>query len=193
MVRIGDWIREAWLLVREDFWVHALVTLIFTATTYMNIAMLLIGPLIVGYDFMILQKLRNRDKPLNLNGLAVGFDQFMDSFLALLLSYVFMNLGMVACFVGVIVVHALLIFAFPLIADRGMGFWDAICLSYDRARHRWFGLSVFLLVLGLLTALVTMLTCGLGYFVMFPVAQVAYVLAYRDNFQMAPAGQQAAS
>ena len=84
-----------------------------------------------------------------------------------------------------IVVSALLIFTLPLIVDRGMGFWDAICASWDKAKLNWFGISLFVLVLGLLCGLISLLTCGLGYFVAFPLAQVPIVLAYRDNFGLA--------
>ncbi|MFO7946413.1 MAG: hypothetical protein R6V19_06345 [Armatimonadota bacterium] len=192
MVKTGEWISEAWALVREDFWLHALVALIFAAVNGTGVGVLIVGPLTCGYYYVILQKLRHPDQRLDINKLSQGFEIFLDSFMAWFLLGVFSGLGSIACLVGSLVVYALLVFAMPLIADRQMGFWDAISLSYERAKDHWFGLSVFLLVLSLLVALGSALTCGLGYFALFPVMHVAIVLAYRDNFQAGGAETSAA-
>lgn len=188
MVRTGEWINEAWALVREDFWMHALVALILAAVNGTAVGTIITGPLLVGYMHIILQKLRNRGQPLDINGLSIGFDRFLDGFMAWLLIAIFTALGGIACLVGSIVVYALLLFTYPLIADREMGFWDAISESYEVAKNHWFGLSVFVLVLWLLTGLISLLTCGLGYFVAFPLMYVAIALAYRDNFRSAGVG-----
>lgn len=185
MVRTGEWINEAWALVREDFWMHALIALIFAAIHGTAVGTIITGPLMVGYMHIILEKLRNRQQALNINGLSLGFDRFLDGFLAWLLIGIFTGLGSLACFVGAIVVAALMLFTYPLIADRQRGFWEAISESYEVAKNQWFGLSVFVLVIGILTTLISALTCGLGYFVAFPLMQVAIALAYRDNFTTA--------
>ncbi len=192
MVRMSDWIGEAWALVREDFWLHALIALIFAAVNGTGVGVLIVGPLTCGYYYVILQKLQNPRQGLDINKLSRGFDIFLDSFMGWLLLTVFCSLGSVACLVGSFIVYGLLVFALPLIADRQMGFWDAISMSYDRAKDHWLGLSVFMLVLSLLVGLGTALTCGLGYFALFPIMHVAIVLAYRDNFQT-PASEAAAA
>lgn len=185
VVRTGEWISEAWELVKADFWMHALVALIFSAVSGTGIGMLVWGPLLCGYYLMIIDKLRAPDRPLNLNGLGKGFDVFVEAFVASLLVGVFASLGALACFVGALIVQGLLLFTYPLIIDRKRGFWDAISESYQMAGRNWFGFTVFVFLVGLLAGLITLLTCGLGYFVAFPLAQITYVLAYRDNFGLA--------
>ncbi|MFP3904107.1 MAG: hypothetical protein ACLFWB_07680 [Armatimonadota bacterium] len=192
MVRTGEWVSEAWALVREDFWLHALIALIFAAVNGTGVGVLIVGPLTCGYYYVILQKLRHPDQRLDINQLRRGFDIFLDSFMGWLVVSVFTGLGSIACLVGSYIVYGLLVFALPLIADREMGFWDAISLSYERAKDHWFGLSVFILVLSLLVGVGSALTCGLGYFALFPIMHVAIVLAYRDNFQT-PASEAAAA
>ncbi len=184
-VKTGEWISEAWELVKADFWMHALIALIFAAVNSTGIGYLIIGPLTCGYVYIIISKLKKPTAPLDINPLSKGFDVFIDSFVAWLLIGVFTSLGLIACIVGSIVVWALLLFALPLIMDRRMSFWDAICASYDKAKQNWFGLSLFVFVLTLLYCLISFLTFGIGYFVAFPLMQIAIVLAYRDNFGLA--------
>ena len=93
MVRTGEWISEAWELVREDFWMHALVALIFAAINGTGVGALVVGPLMVGYTHVIVQKLQDRRRPLNINGLSVGFDLFLDGFMASILIGIFIGLG----------------------------------------------------------------------------------------------------
>ncbi len=184
-VKTGEWISEAWELLKQDFWMHALIALIFAAVNSTGLGYLIIGPLTCSYVYIIISKLKKPGKPLDINHLSKGFDVFVDSFVAWLLIGLFASLGLIACLVGSIVVSALLIFALPLIMDRGMSFWDAICASWDKTKGDWFAVSLFVLVLSLLCGLISLLTCGIGYFVAFPLMQIAIVLAYRDNFGLA--------
>lgn len=184
-IRTGEWIAEAWELVKQDFWMHALVALIFCAVNGTGVGFLIVGPLTCGYQYMIIRKLTRPQQGLELNDLGKGFDVFVDSFVAWLLIGVFVGLGMLACIVGSVIVWALLLFTLPLIIDRRMKFWDAICASYDRTKTNWFGVTLFVFLLGLLVGLIALLTCGLGYFVAFPLQNIAVVLAYRDNFGLA--------
>jgi uncharacterized membrane protein len=185
VVRTGEWISEAWELVKADFWMHALVALIFAAVNGTGFGALVYGPLTCGYYLMIMDKLRNPTRPLNLNGLGKGFDVFVEAFVAWLLIGLFTGLGILACFVGAIIASALLLFTYQLIMDRRLGFWDAISESYRMAAQNWFGFTLFVFLLGLLTGLISLLTCGVGYFVAFPLLHIATVLAYRDNFGLA--------
>ena len=182
VVRTGEWISEAWELIKQDFWMHALAALIFSAASSTGIGTFVIGPLLCGYYFIILQKLRNPGEPLNLNGIGEGLNYFLDAFVASLLIGLFFAIGFFLCFIPGLVVMGLLFFTYPLIIDRDMGFWEAISESYRVASQNWLGFTIFVLVLGLISAGLSLFTLGLGYFVAFPLSEVARALAYRDNF-----------
>lgn len=184
-IRIGDWLGEAWELIKQDFWMHVLVALIFWAVAATQLGWLIVGPLTCSYQYMIIRKLTQSHQGLSLNDLGKGFDVFLDAFVAWLLIGAFGTLGLVACLVGAIVVSGLLFFTLPLVVDRRMGFWDAISTSYNRTKSNWLGMTWLVIVLGLMVIGLTALTCGLGYFVAFPLQTVATVLAYRDNFGLA--------
>ena len=187
VIRTGEWISEAWDLVKQDFWMHALIALIFSAVSGTGVGFIIVGPLTRGYIYVIITKLQNPSARLDLNHLSKGFEVFGDSFVAWLLVGLFAGLGAIACLVGSIIISAMLMFALPLVMDRRMTFWDAITASWDKTKSNWFGVSLFMFLLGLLGTAIIGLTCGLGYFVAFPLMQIATVLAYRDNFGLARA------
>ena len=182
MVKTGAWISEAWGLLREDFWWHVLVALVVMTINGTGVGFLLIGPLTCGYLYIIMQKLRKRAAPLNINDLGKGAEVFLEAFLASLVVGLFTGIGSLACGIGGIIVSALLVFALPLVIDRRMGFWDAIAASWEKTKGNWFDFSLFWFLLMLLTGAIALLTLGLGVFVTFPLVQIVIVLAYRDNF-----------
>jgi hypothetical protein len=182
MVKTGAWISEAWALLKEDFWWHVLVALIFTALNSTGVGFLLIGPLTCSYEYIIMQKLRNRPAPLNINDLSKGIEVWLEAFLASLVVGLFSSVGAFACGVGAIIVSALLVFVMPLVIDRRMGFWDAIVASWEKTKAHWFEFSLFWFLLMLLAGAIVLFTLGLGALVTLPLVQIVIVLAYRDNF-----------
>ncbi len=182
MVKTGAWISEAWELLKDDFWWHVLVALVFMTVNGTGVGFLVMGPLTCGYQYMIMQKLRQRRAPLNINDLGKGIEVFLESFLAWLVVGLFTGVGSLACGIGGLIVSALLLFALPLVIDRRMGFWDAIAASWEKTKVHWFDFSLFWFLLTLLTGAIVVLTLGLGVFVTLPLMQIVIVLAYRDNF-----------
>ncbi len=84
-----------------------------------------------------------------------------------------------------IVVLALLEFIFPLIVDRRLDFWSAITTSADCVRRDLLGMSLFIIVKGLLgipIGLIACLTCGIGAGLMMPFLSILTLRAYRDYF-----------
>ena len=183
MIRTGAWLAEAWGIFKQDAGIHIVVFLVLSVASGMSSG-ILYGPLLCGYYYMIFRHLQDPSSRLQLGDIAKGFDVFVHALVAWLLMAVFVNLGAIACFVGSIVVWALLIFVYPLIMDRRMDFWPAIETSFEKTKDNWLGWSVFVLVLGLVY-MAGIIACFVGILVTGPLTLIATALAYRDNFGFA--------
>lgn len=181
MIRTGDWIKQGWELVKPDLGMHVLIVLV-VGLVGSATGGILMGPVICGYLWVLLQKLRNPAyKPQIGDVFNKGFEVFVPALVGFLIIAVLANVGMLACFVGMIVVQALTYFALPLIVDQRMDFWPAIMASYERTKADWMSWSVFWLVLMLLN-LAGALVCGLGVLVTAPIMYAAVAIAYQETF-----------
>jgi hypothetical protein len=78
--------------------------------------------------------------------------------------------------------HTLLIFAFPLIVDKNLGAWEAITTSAKGVWRNLSGIAGMIGVAFLATIPVSMITCGLGVYLLLPLMLASYALAYRKIF-----------
>jgi uncharacterized membrane protein len=103
--------------------------------------------------------------------------------LAALLIYMMTVVGLMLLILPGIYLSVAYIFALPLIADKGMGIWDAMELSRKRVTEHWFkvfGLMI-LLSLGLMAGF---LTLGIGLIWAVPLMLVTlYGLLYPIMFE----------
>lgn len=83
--------------------------------------------------------------------------------------------------------HTLLIFAFPLIADRNLTARQALTTS---ARAVWHNLSgvAGLFAVGIVLSLFGIITCGIGMYFVMPILLADYAVAYRKVFPARRAG-----
>ena len=101
-------------------------------------------------------------------------------------SFAFTFLGIYLVFFVVIMAVAVIVsiffmFAFPLIADRNLSGVDAVKLSIKAARANLGGVcGLVLLCMGL--AMLGVLCCYVGAFLVAPVSLAAYAVAYRRVF-----------
>ncbi len=181
MIRTGEWLSEAWEIFKQDQLMHIVVGLIVSVASGATGGFILIGPLMCGYYYIILRKLREPGQPIELGDIAKGFEVFVPSLIASLLLGIFVSIGALACFVGTIVVYALLIFAYRLIMDKSLEFCPAIETSFNKTKDNWLGFSLFALAL-LGVYLLGIIACGVGIYVTGPICVIATALAYRDNF-----------
>lgn len=87
-------------------------------------------------------------------------------------------LGVLACYVGTIVVSFFTLFYLFFIIDKGYGAWDSVKASFDLVKNN-VG-DVLLLWLGTIAAyIVGALLCGIGLIVAAPVALLALTYGYR--------------
>lgn len=90
-----------------------------------------------------------------------------------------MALAALACFVPLLVVGPLLIFALPATVDTGAGVGDAISQSVTLVKENVGGVALFVLnYIGLM--IVSICTCGLGGTIVTPLAYIALAAAYRQ-------------
>jgi uncharacterized membrane protein len=101
-------------------------------------------------------------------------------------SFVFTFLGFELVFVVVIVVVGIAVniffmFAFPLIADRGLSGLEAIKLSIKAGKAN-FGGILSLLLLNFAIGILGVLACYIGVFFIMPISLASYAVAYRRVF-----------
>ena len=101
--------------------------------------------------------------------------RFLITFLGFELVFV-----IVICAVG-IVVGIFFLFAFPLIADRGLSGLDATKLSIKAGKAN-FGGILSLLLLNLAMGILGVLACYVGVFFLMPISLASYAVAYRRVF-----------
>ena len=75
------------------------------------------------------------------------------------------------------------VFCFQLIADRGMTGLQAVALSFKAAWKNLFGLIIFQIVVGVISALLSLL-CFFPVIFFFPIVMAAMYVLYRDIFPM---------
>jgi len=151
-----------------DFFVPSLVAMMLHA---LPIVAILIPTYVLFYASMILALLAQGDNP---NPLAL--------------------LGVLGTFSIIIVVVVILIiivsvgftFAYPLIVDRRLSGWDAVKLSFKAAMANFWRLLAMGLLTGLM-AMVGMMFCYVGMYLVFPISYGAIASAYEQVFGLAHA------
>ena len=151
-----------------DFFVPSLVAMMLHA---LPIVAILIPTYVLFYASMILALLAQGDNP---NPLAL--------------------LGVLGTFSIIIVVVVILIiivsvgftFAYPLIVDRRLSGWDAVKLSFKAAMANFWRLLAMGLLTGLM-AMVGMMFCYVGMYLVFPISYGAIAAAYEQVFGLAHA------
>ena len=78
--------------------------------------------------------------------------------------------------------HTLLIFAYPLIIDRNLGAWQSIVVSSKAVWRNLSGIVGMIGVVFVVALPITVLTCGIGLYLMLPIMLAGYALAYRKIF-----------
>lgn len=84
--------------------------------------------------------------------------------------------------VGLVCFHTLLMFAFPLIADRGLSVFQAIKLSMRAIWQNLGGMTGMIGIQFTASLLATFLTCGAGVYFIVPIMFGALAVAYRKIF-----------
>ena len=141
-VQTSKWISEGWALVQADMGMFALLTLIVGAVGS-ALPVILQGPMAVGFHIAILRK--QRTGKLELEDCFKGFDYFAPSVVASLLISIFVTLGVLACIVPGLILHAMYQFTYLFILDKRLDFWPAMQASANLVKTDLMGFSIFAL------------------------------------------------
>lgn len=169
-----DIVKPHWLPLSAMFFIHTAIGCV----PYLGgCAQFIIGgAIMVGIWRAVLGTIDGR-KP-DVGMMFQGFDRFGDAFLAYLVSAILIALGLVCLIVPGIILAIMWLFAFPVLGETPLGFWEAMRESSRLTEgYRW---RLFLLVLAcVLVALLGLLVFCVGVFVSMAVNITALALAYR--------------
>ncbi|MGC9317779.1 MAG: hypothetical protein ACP5KN_07075 [Armatimonadota bacterium] len=179
MIKTSDWLSDAWAMFAENPVVHIVLTLIVAVGSSIT-GGLLAGPLICGYIWVVIRQMEDPGYDPQIGDIGKCFENFVQTFLVGIVGGIIAGIGGVLCGIGAILTAPLVMFAFPLVAHRQMGFWEAIQTSIAKVMENYGGWIVFALILGLINAAGGLV--AVGWLITYPLTIVAVVLAYRDNF-----------
>ena len=203
--------KEAWAMLKPDFWTIFAVVLIGMIVGSV-IPVILMGPMMIGLFSCLIDKVDG--KPASLDKLFKGFDRFSAGLIIALIIMVPVFIFIFAIYIPMIwmsiygqrlseeqilpfiggllfaelligifmtILHSLIIFAFPLIADRRLGGFAAAKLSARAAWANKGGIAA-LFGVGILVILVGYMLFCVGVYLALPVIMMATTVAYRKVF-----------
>ena len=181
-INISKWIMNGWDLVIKDFGEFLLLSFIYivlltVAFSTWIIGLILAGPLTAGFFYIIFNRIRGKE--FYIGDIAKGFEVFVAAVLADILISVFVGIGFTLLIIPGIIVSALYMFAFPLIIEKKMDFWQAMETSRKAVTKNIFELSVFMLALYIFL-FIGILLLLVGFFVALPIVLAAIAYAYCD-------------
>ncbi len=177
-VDVGHCIGRGWELLKAHFWL--LVGACFVAGLIDGAVPLLHGVLQGGLFWLCLKLIRGEQA--EFADAFAGFSlAFLQLFLAGLVSGLLVGVGVVFCVLPGIYLAVAWMFAFPLVIDQRLDFWEAMELSRRVVTHHWWVLFALLLV-NLLVIVLGLVVCCVGVYVAYPVTLAALAYAYEDIF-----------
>jgi uncharacterized membrane protein len=179
-VKIGDWLKEGFEAVKSDVIGYALPALIIFGVSLTVIGILIVGPLLCGFYYIIFQRMKGQQT--TTGDLFKGFDVLWDALLAGVIIFAVTLIVSFVPFLGVILsllAGAPFIFVFPLIWGKRLSFIDAIKESLQLFKERWSDLLPFYVVASLVGA-AGFLLVGIGVIFSFPIFVYATACLYRD-------------
>ena len=182
MVKIGDWLSEAWQIISEDLVTHLILALIVGLGTSIT-GGLLWGPLMGGYLWVIFSKMKNPSYTPEVGDVGKGFENFVNLFLVAIVGGIIASLGILACGIGVIFTSALVVLALPLVVEGRMSFWPAITESINKTKQNLMSWVVFVLVISVINAIGGAVV--VGFLITIPITAGMMALAFMGFTGMA--------
>ena len=185
---------RAWDLVIGDFWpivgVSALVFALVLAANSVWIGMILNGPLLGGWYWFALKRIRGGRAELpdaftGFSSSSADFSSvFVQTMLGALVASLLTGVGFLFCLLPGIYLGVAWKFTLALIMDKHLEFWEAMEVSRKVVTRHWWHLFALLLLSALIN-LAGVLCCCVGFFVTLPVTVFALMYAYEDIFGVA--------
>ncbi|GAB1259252.1 DUF975 family protein [Aurantivibrio plasticivorans] len=143
------------------------------------VTMLAFIPMNAG--FLMLGVKGSVDQPLDVSSVFSYFDKSLNLIVAMFIMYVLVFIGfMLFILPGIylMVAYALVI---PLIADKGLGPWEALEASRKAISKRWFSVFGLLLIIGVLSIIAT-IPLAIGMIWVGPLCVLSLGVMYRNMF-----------
>jgi hypothetical protein len=126
-IDIGFALKQGWRLFFKDIVPLLLGTLIATALSIVTIG-ILAGPLFAGLYAMVVSRVRD-GRPPEVGDIFSCMGRFWSFFGAAIVLTLAIGIASITI-VGGVLLATIWVYVFPLMVDRGMGFWDALGVSY---------------------------------------------------------------
>jgi len=172
-------LKPHWLIVAVIFLIQALIFGLPNLGIHYsgNLLQCIIGgPLMVGIWRVLLGVVSRR--PPDVGMMFQGFDRFLDAFLAQLVMGILIFLGLICLIVPGVILAIMWMFTYPVIAETGLGFWEAMRESARLTEG--YRVRLFLLILAFMpVTLLGALVCCVGVLVSAGVNFLALALVYR--------------
>lgn len=143
---------------------------------------LLAGPMLVGYMRML--KAEDEGRTISIADVFKGFDDFVPSLLAVLLTSIIVSIGFMLCVLPGLLLMAMLPMAAYLVACGEKDGIAAIKRAWELVKANLLGAFLCMLVLGVIGNLGVLL-CGVGVVITLP---IAFIGTYHMAKQMAGDG-----
>lgn len=175
-VETGKWIGEGWNAVTSDLGIFAVMALVYGVLIGV-IPIILHAPMMAGFYIGSIKKLKRG--VVEVGDLFQGFNYFVPSVVALILTGILSFIGMLFCIIPGLVIGAMYMFAILFIVDKKMDFWPAMQASHEVVKRNYVGFTLFFLAIALFNFL-GLIALVVGLLVTVPVTFVAVTAAYRD-------------
>jgi hypothetical protein len=183
-LRIGDYFREGWELIRPNIMLYVGFTLLIIAVSALGIfipgAGLLVSP-VATYAYINTIRRTDRGEYITFSTFFEGLTGSMFGHLLLvgLVSGLLIGFGIVFCIIPGIYLAIAYTFANIIVVltlDKEPNFWEAMELSRRLVSKNWFEVFIWLLVVGFAFMFLIIFTLGLGLFIITPwTAAITYV------------------
>jgi hypothetical protein len=188
-VRIADWLSRGWTVFTREGGLFLAFAAIGWALWMVSCALHATWPIVflawplLHAGFMTAALVARRGERLQFSDFWLPWSDFLPLFLAYLVSWALLLAGLCTC--GIVTVYLAVgyQFAYMLILDRRLDFWDALEASRKVVSREWIGLFGFALVLFLIN-LAGFFACTVGLILTVPLTACALVEAYADIFEV---------
>lgn len=180
---IGACISRSWNLLRSDFWPIVAATFVLLvvaiAVGVIPFANLLLGGVFIGgLEYYFLRRIRGETP--EVGDVFAGFSlAFSSLLLATLVSSLLTIVGIFLLIIPGIYLWVAWTFAYLLVIDRKLEFWDAMEVSRRVITHQWWRMLLLVIVAGIL-GWIGVIALGIGIFITLPIFFGALVYAYTD-------------
>ncbi len=180
-----DVYKEAWALIKDRYWMVFGIVIVGMLIGG-AVPIILIGPMMCGMFMCLFNLIDGRE--LKFETLFKGFDLIWKSLLVSVLIFVpiiivlfTIYIPMIAMAIAMVCFHTLIMFAYPLIVERGLTGVQAMIVSAKAVWNNLAGMAG-LFGVGFVVAIVGYMMLCVGLYLVLPLIMMAQAVAFRKIF-----------